>query len=58
MSGKVKKDIQDKLLRNVKTKLSKEDKTTLDKTITEEEVKDAISNLPRGKSPGLDGFPI
>ena len=57
-SGKVKKDIQDKLLRNVKTKLSKEDKTTLDKAITEEEVKDAISNLPRGKSPGLDGFPV
>ena len=50
--------VQNKLLGNVKTKLSKEAKINLDKQITEEEVKDAINRLPLGKSPGLDGFPV
>ena len=58
-SDKVNEKIQNKLLGNVKTKLSKEAKTNLDKPITEEEeVKNAINRLPTGKSPGLDGFPV
>ena len=57
-SEKVNEKIQHKLLSNVKTKLSKEDKTNLDKPITEKEVKEAIDKLPTSKSPGLDGFPI
>ena len=50
--------IQQKLLGNIKTKLSKEAKTDLDKPITEDEIKDAIDKLPLGKSPGIDGFPV
>ena len=57
-SGKVHQKIQEKLLRNVKTKLSKEAKDNLDKPITAKEVEDAIHKLPLGKSPGLDGFPV
>ena len=57
-SEKVNEKIQSKLLGNVKTKLSKEAKTNLDKPITEEEVINAIKRLPLGKSPGLDGFPV
>ena len=49
---------QEKLLRNVKTKLSKEAKSDLDKPFTAEEVFKAIQKLQSGKSPGLDGFPI
>ena len=50
--------IQEKLLRNVKTKLSKEKKIDLDKPFTDKEIEKAIEKLPNGKSPGLDGFPI
>ncbi len=50
--------IQQKLLGNIKTKLSKEAKIDLDKPMTEDEVKDAIDKLPLGKSPGIDGFPV
>ena len=57
-SDRVNEKIQQKLLGNVKTKLSKEAKTGLDKPITEGEVRDAIDKLPLGKSPGLDGFPV
>ena len=49
---------QEKLLRNVKTKLSKEKQTELDKPFTEKEIAKAIEKLQNGKSPGLDGFPI
>ena len=49
-SDEVNEKIQDKLLRNVKTKLSKEAKTNLDKPITEEEIKNAINYLPIGKA--------
>jgi len=57
-SDKVNQKMQAKLLGNVKTKLSKEVRDDLDAPITAEEVKKAIDNLPRGKSPGIDGFPV
>ena len=50
--------IQEKLLKNVKTKLSKEKQTELNKLFTAKEIEDAIYKLQSGKSPGLDGFPI
>ena len=55
---KVNKNIQERLLNNIKTKLSKEKQISLDKPFTEKEIEEAINNLPEGKSPGLDGFPI
>ena len=57
-SEKVNEKKQDKLLGKVKSKLSKEVSDQLDAPITEEEVKKAIDSLPRGKSPGIDGFPV
>ena len=57
-TDKVNAKVQDKLLRNIKTKLSKEARTNLDEPITAEEVFKAINILQSGKSPGLDGFPI
>ena len=56
--NRVNEKIQEKLLRNVKSKLSKEAKIDLDKEMTEEEVRNAINKMPSGKSPGLDGFPV
>ena len=55
---KVSEKIQEKLLKNVKTKLSKEKRTELDKPLTAKEIEEAINKLRSGKSPGLDGFPI
>ena len=49
---------QDKLLKHIKTKLSKDQKDKLDALITEEEIKTAIFNLQSDKSPGWDGIPI
>ena len=57
-TDKVNEKVQEKLLRNVKTKLSKEAKDKLDAPFTPEEIYRAITRLPSGKSPGLDGFPI
>ena len=57
-SEKVNEKVQEKLLKNVKTKLSKEAKMDLDKPLTEEEVRNSINKMPFGKSPGLDGFPV
>ena len=49
---------QDKLLKNIKTKLSDEQKDKLDAIITEEEIKTALFQMSSGKSPGLDGVPV
>ena len=51
---KVNNRIQERLLSNIKTKLSEEKRTNLDKPFTEKEIETAINNLPVGKSPGLD----
>jgi exonuclease III len=39
-------------------KLSKDDKNHLDSPFTEEEISEAVKELPRGKTPGLDGFTV
>ena len=49
---------QEKILKNVESKITEEDKQNLDEEITAEEVVRAINKMPQGKSPGLDGFPV
>ena len=46
-----------RLLRNIKQKISADQKHTMDKVITREELSMAILKLQRGKSPGPDGIP-
>ena len=50
--------VQEKLLRNVKNKITSEERDKLDAPITEEEIKKAIYQMQPGKSPGLDGIPV
>ena len=47
---------QHHLLRNIKKKISAEDKNKLDAPITEEELLEAVMQLNDNKSPGLDGI--
>ena len=49
---------QDRLLRNVKTKLSHDNQRILDAMLSIDELKNAVFGLNTGKSPGLDGIPI
>ena len=49
---------QEKLLRNIKQKITEEQKELLDALITIEEIKIAIFQMQSGKSPGLDGIPV
>ena len=56
--NKVNTKTQDKLLKNVKTKLTTDQKDQLDALITEEEIKTAIFQMLSGKSPGIDGVPV
>ena len=51
----VNEKIQHRLLNNVKTKLSKEERAGHERPITENEVRDTMDGLRLGKSPGLDG---
>ena len=55
---KVNKKTQDRLLGNIKNKISREQKEKLDAPITIEELKTAIFQMLTGKTPGLDGIPI
>ena len=48
---------REKLLRNIKCKISPADKANMDKAITKEELFLAISKLKKAKSPGPDGIP-
>ncbi len=45
-----------KLLKQIKSKLGEEDKKDCEQEIREEEIKRAISELNKGKSPGIDGL--
>ena len=45
------------LLSNVKAKISSEQRQSLDKNITLEELEKAVKKLQKGKSPGPDGIP-
>ena len=47
----------DKLLRNIRKKVSSGDKATLDDVITKKELELAVMKLQKGKSPGPDGIP-
>ena len=49
---------QNRLLRNIKNKLTPEQKQQLDAPINQEEIKKAVFQMQTGKSPGLDGIPI
>ena len=55
---KVNYKTQDRLLSNIKTKITQEQKKTLDAPITEEEIKKALFQMEIGKSPGIDGIPV
>ena len=49
---------QDKLLKNISKKITNDDKLKLDSSITIKELKDAVFQMLKGKSPGLDGIPV
>ena len=46
-----------RLLRNIKEKVSPQQKANLDKVITLDELDEAVAKLKRNKSPGPDGIP-
>ena len=48
---------QAEVLNHIKTKVSPREKTALAKYLKEDEVSCALSNLPKGKAPGIDGIP-
>ena len=56
--SKVNTKTQEKLLRNIKKKISKEEREKLDAPITINEVKTSVFQMQSGKSPGLDGIPV
>ena len=56
--NKVNPRTQDKLLRNIRTKITQEQRNKLDAPITEEEVKRSVFQMQSGKSPGIDGIPV
>ena len=55
---KVDSKMQDKLLGNIKNRISQEQKEKLDSPITIEELKTALFQMQSKKSPGLDGIPV
>ena len=56
--NKVNTRTQNKLLKNIKTKITTEQREKLDAEITEDEIRAAVFQMQTGKSPGLDGIPI
>ena len=50
--------LQHKILKSLHTKLSSVDKAECDKILQEPEIFDALTELPFGKTPGLDGLPV
>ena len=56
--SKVNEKTQDRLLRNIKKKITAEQRATLDAPLTIEEIRKTIFQIQTGKSPGLDGIPI
>ena len=49
--------LQNKVLKSLNTKLSNVDKAECDKILQKPEIFDALTELPLGKTPGLDGLP-
>ena len=56
--NKVNKNTQDRLLRNIKNKISQEEKEKLDAPVSESETKTAVFQMGKGKTPGPDGIPV
>ena len=50
--------LQNKILKSLNTKLSNLDKAECDKILQEPEIFDALTELPLGKTPGLDGLNV
>ena len=48
--------LQEKLLKNIDTKLSNEDKNMLDEALSEQELFESLVSLKGNKSPGPDGL--
>ena len=50
--------LQNKILKSLSTKLNNLHKAECDKILQEPEIFDALTELPLGKPPGLDGLPV
>ena len=49
---------QEKLLKNIRKRITNSQRATLDSLITMEEIEKAVMTLQKGKSPGPDGIPV
>ena len=56
--SKVNTSTQDKLLKDISKTITIDDKLKLDSPITMKELKEAVFQMMKGKSPGLDGIPV
>ena len=56
--NKVNEATQDRLLRNIKSQVSEEQRKELDSVIIDKEARSAVFGLKENRSPGLDGVPI
>ena len=55
--SKVNTSIQNRLLKNIRNKISQTEKNTLDAPLEDKELERAVFQLKKDKSPGLDGLP-
>ena len=55
--SRVDSQTQEKLLKLIKTKITKEHRQTLDAPLQDNEIEKAVFQLHRNKSPGIDGLP-